>query len=141
MTPGSECAAMGKRKQTPPEFSKIISDFIFMMDNAKRDYQWNFEEVGKMDGLTQDYLHALELNDLDYKERAKVATKLALCRQRRREHKDMVEVLGPLVEFLESDKGKNLFNLMRETLGKTRRVEERLGNRTYIPRVLEEPPM
>lgn len=129
---------MAKRQQKTPEFSKSIGNFIDMMESAQRDYSWNYDEVGRMDALTQDYLHALELSDLDYKERAKVATRLSLCRQRRREHKNMVEVLYPLVEFLESDKGKNLLNLMRETLGKTRRVEERMGNRAYIPRVLEE---
>ena len=49
-----------------------------------------------------------------------------------------VEVLKPLVEFLESDRGKNLYNLVREALGKTRKVEERMETRVYIPRVLRE---
>ena len=91
-----------------------------------------------MDRLTQDFLHKLELDGLDYKERAKVATQLAKCRQARRECKDTVEILEPLVQFLESDKGKNLLNLVREALGKTRKVEERMETRTYIPRVLEQ---
>ena len=47
-------------------------------------------------------------------------------------------MLEPLVQFLESDKGKNLLNLMREALGKTRKVEERLETRTYVPRVLPQ---
>ena len=89
-----------------------------------------------MDRLTQDYLHKLELENLDYKERAKVATQLAQCRQARRACKDTVEVLKPLVEFLESDRGKNLYNLVREALGKTRKVEERMETRVYFPRVL-----
>lgn len=80
----------------------------------------------------------LELENLDYRERAKVATQLAQCRRIRRECKDTVEVLEPLVQFLESDKGKTLYNLVRETLGKTRKVEERMETRVYIPRVLEE---
>ena len=108
------------------------------MENAQKDYAWNYDEVNRMDRLTQDYLHKLELDNLDYKERAKVATQLAHCRQQRRECKDTVEVLEPLVQFLESDKGKNLLNLMREALGKTRKVEERLETRTYVPRVLPQ---
>jgi hypothetical protein len=108
------------------------------MENAQRDYAWNYDEVNRMDRLTQDYLHKLELDGLDYKERAKVATQLAKCRQVRRECKDTVEILEPLVQFLESDKGKNLLNLVREALGKTRKVEERMETRTYIPRVLEQ---
>ena len=109
-----------------------------MMEDASKDYAWNYDEVNRMDRLTQDYLHKLELDNLDYKERAKVATQIAKCRQARRACKDTVEVLKPLVEFLESDRGKNLYNLVREALGKTRKVEERMEARTYIPRVLKE---
>lgn len=128
---------MGKRRNKP-KFSATIGEFIKMMEDASKDYVWNYEEVNRMDKLTQDYLHKLELGNLDYKERAKVATQLAQCRRSRRECKDTVEVLEPLVQFLESDKGKNLYNLVRETLGKTRKVEERMETRVYVPRVLEE---
>ncbi len=125
-------------KRNKPKFSPIISDFVKMMEDATKDYAWNFEQVNRMDRLTQDYLHMLELGNLNYKERAKVATQLSQCRKARRECKDTVEVLKPLVEFLESDRGKNLYNLVREALGKTRKVEERMATRVYIPRVLEE---
>ena len=126
------------KKCSTPKFSPIISDFVKMMEEASKDYAWNYEEVGRMDRLTQDYLPKLELDNLDYKERAKVATQLAKCRQDRRACKDTVDVLKPLVEFLESDRGKNLYNLVREALGKTRKVEERMETRVYIPRVLKE---
>lgn len=126
------------KKKEKPKFSPYISEFCKMMEDAQRDYAWNYEEVNRMDRLTQDYLHKLELDNLDYKERAKVATQLSKCRQKRRECKDTVEVLEPLVQFLESDKGKNLLNLMREALGKTRKVEERMETRAYVPRVLSQ---
>lgn len=126
------------KRCSAPKFSAVISDFVKMMEDASRDYAWNYEEVNRMDKLTQDYLHKLELGNLGYKERARVATQLAQCRRARRECKDTVEVLEPLVQFLESDKGKNLYNLVREALGKTRKVEERMETRVYIPRVLEE---
>lgn len=126
------------KKSSKPNFSPVISDFIEMMKDASKDYAWNYEQVNRMDRLTQDYLHKLELGDLDYKERAKVATQLAQCRRSRRACKDTVEVLEPLVRFLESDKGKNLYNLVREVLGQTRKVEGRMETRVYVPRVLEE---
>lgn len=66
-----------------PQFSESISSFCKLMENAQRDYAWNYDEVNRMDRLTQDYLHKLELDGLDYKERAKVATQLAKCRQTR----------------------------------------------------------
>ncbi len=125
-------------KKRKPKVSPVISDFVKAMENAAKDFAWNLDEVTRMDRLTQDYLHKLEFGGLDYRERAKVATQLAKCRKSRRECKDTVEVLKPLVEFLESERGKNMYNLVREVLGKTRKVEERMETRVYIPRVLEE---
>lgn len=128
---------MCKNKQAPPQFSANISGFCSMAETAKRDYEWNREEVNRLDRLTQDYLHMLELDGLDYKERAKVATKLSQCRQLRRNSKDTVEILEPFIMFLDSDKGKNMMNLVREALGKTRKVEERMTGRTYRFKVYE----
>lgn len=58
---------MGKVKAVP-QFSESISSFCKLMENAQRDYAWNYDEVNRMDRLTQDYLHKLELDGLDYKE-------------------------------------------------------------------------
>lgn len=127
----------GKRTENP-KFSDTISNFCRTMDSAIKDYSWNYNEVNRMDKLTQDYLHKLELGNLGYKDRAKIATQLAICRKLRRECKDTVEVLESLVGFLDSDKGRQLMNLMREALGQTRKAEERMKTRTYRPRVLNE---
>lgn len=72
-----------KKQSKPPQFSESIGAFCRMMEDAQKDYAWNYSEVNRMDRLTQDYLHKLELDGLDYKERAKVATSLAKCRQAR----------------------------------------------------------
>lgn len=119
-----------------PQFSKRIEDFNAMVSDAIKDYYWNEDEVNRLDKLTQDYLHKLELESPDYSERAKIATQLARCRKLRRESKDTVEVLQPFVNFLESEKGKTMINLIGEALGKTRKVEERMDNRTYRYKVL-----
>lgn len=119
-----------------PHYSEEIGSFCRLLEGAQKDYTWNYNAVNQLDKLTQDYLHSLELGGFDYGERAKLATKLTKCRQNRRACKDTVEILEPLVQFLDSDKGKALFNLLREVLGKTRKVEERMETRTYVPRVL-----
>lgn len=128
---------MVKKQNVPPQFSHCINEFCNMVANATQNYAWNKEEMNKLDKLTQDYLHKLELGGLDYKGRAKIATKLTQCRKLRRMSKDTIEVLEPFISFLESDKGKNMMNLMKDALGKTRRVEERMVNRTYRNKVLE----
>jgi hypothetical protein len=127
-----------KKKSEPPKFSETISGTIEMLDDAISDYNWNYDEVGRLDRLTQDYLHKLELSDLNYGGRAKLATQIKKCRMERRACKDTTEILDPLVQFLESEKGKNMMNLLREVLGKTRKAEEWMENRTYRPRVLPD---
>ena len=126
------------KKQTNPQFSKTLEDFAEMIRCAQSDYAWNSDEVNRLNKQTQDYLHKLELEDLDYSERAKVATALRNCRRLRRMSKDTVEVLEPFINFLNTDRGRNLINLTNEVLGQTRKVEERMTTRTYRYRVLEE---
>lgn len=130
---------MEKPKRDSPNFSETISGFISMMEGAKKDYEWNDAERQRLEKLTQDYLHSLELDGLNYKQRARIATQLARCRQKRREHKDMVIALEPLIAFLDSDKGRQMLNLLREVLGKTRKIEALMENRRYFRRVLDEP--
>ena len=125
------------KKVNTPQFSATISNFCNMVNEVTRDYEWNRAEVNRLDKLTQDYLHQLELNDLAYHERAKIATQLTKCRRLRRESKDTVEILEPFIDFIESDKGKQTMNLMREALGKTRKVEKYMENRTYRYKVLD----
>lgn len=130
---------MGReRSEKNPTVSDVISDFCRTIDRAVKDYTQNYDEVSRMEKLTQDYLHKLELGNLNYKERAKVATQLAKCRKARRDCKDTVEILEPLVDFLNIGNGRNLVNLMREVLGRMRKAEERMKTRTYRPRVLDE---
>ena len=125
-------------KKNDPRFSERIKDICTMFDDVVKDHEWHGEQVNRMDQLTQDYLHKLELDGLKYEERAKVATQLAKCRQERRQHKDAVIILDPLVEYLETENGKRLLNLLREVLGKTRKAEAYMQTRMYFPRVLKE---
>ena len=126
------------KKNINPKFSETISNFCDMVTEVKSDYEWNKTEVNRLDRLTQDYLHQLELNGLNYQERAKVATQLTKCRQLRRASKDTVEILEPFVEFIESEKGKQAMNFMKEALGKTRKVENYMKNRTYRYKELDK---
>lgn len=125
------------RKKAPQKFSKSLSDILKLFDEVPKEYTWHYESVHTLELLTQDYLHRLELEGLLYEERAKVATQLMRCRQERREHKDAIQILEPLVEYLQTDYGKRALKMLREVLGKTRREEEYQQTRTYRPKVLD----
>lgn len=119
--------------------SEILSEFCELMDRVPKEYDSNYDEVHTLDYLTQDYLHKLELEDLDYQERAKIATQLSKVRKRRRACKNMVSVLEPLSEFLSGPKGRDLSNMCHQILGETRKIESQMADRMYFPRVLNEP--
>ena len=126
------------KKVKQPAFSPVIEDFCKMTEQARLDYEWNKAEVNRLDKLTQDYLHKLELDNLNYAERAKIATKLAECRKQRRASKDTVLILEPFITYLESDKGKLTLRSMKELLGNTRQIEKRMETRSYRSKILDE---
>lgn len=125
-------------KSERPTYSKYIGDFCTFVANAQQDYNYYREEVGKMDKLTQDYLHDLESGRLNYRERAKLSTELARCRRARRNSKDIVEMLTPLIEFCESEKGRQAIYTLQGVLGKTRKIERNMNVRSYHYRVLNK---
>ncbi len=125
-----------KKKHDGQKLSDSLSEICKLLDSAPKDYAWNMEQATEMDRLTQDYLHKLELDGLKYEERAKVATKIAKCRQQRRVYKDAAQILEPLARYLSGDKGRQTYNMMREILGQTRKIEEHMTTRVYYPRVL-----
>lgn len=82
-------------KDSKPKFSPQIEALLGLFNNIEADYYWNNNEVLRLDQLTQDYLHELELGGLKCAERSKIATKLSDCRKLRRKSKDTVEILEP----------------------------------------------
>ncbi len=134
-----ECKNMKHEKKVLP--SQFIKDFLDFIQNAKADYDYNFEAMRKEDRITQDYLHMLELEDLSYRERSKIATKLTANRQARRTHKDMVEELEPIIEFLSDPMNKKILDQMSQLLGKVRKIEGYHQNRFYTPKVILDEPI
>lgn len=115
--------------------SDEIKSIIASFEQAKQEYRDAKEAVNLFDKETQDILHSLELDDLTRNERNKKATRLRRVRISRRENKNLVEQNEPLVTFLESDKGRQMLNLLREVLGKTRKIEKYHATRVYHKRI------
>ena len=111
------------KKDNP--YSQSIKETCDMLNRAISDYNFAYERVHELDGL-------------NYEERAKLATKLTKLLQERREFKDIVATLTPLVEFLQSDRGATTLNLLKEVLGKTRKVENYMCSRTYRKRCTKD---
>lgn len=130
--------------------SKNIENFLNFYDAVKREYDTAFEMVNQCDKLTQDLLHRLELESLSTGEKNKIATQLKYCRKDRRYWKDIVEETESFVNMFnqneaslsdgkkkaEVEANRRFINMLRETLGKTRRQEGYHANRSYKPRII-----
>lgn len=115
--------------------SEIISSFLNLIKDAESDYQYAIEAQKVEETKTQDILHMLELDNLNYKERAKLATQLQEIRKVRRKYKAEVEELEEIVRFKREH--ENFLKLLRELLGRQRKIENIHGNRHYVPKIIK----
>lgn len=118
------------------ELSEIISEFLELMGQIQEQYSSSIKEVQRLERLTQDYLHLLELQENNYHERARIATQLGRCRVQRRPYKDEVMLLEPLVKYLETSKGKAMLAQLQHICTLLRNAEKMVQCRKYIPRVM-----
>ena len=100
-------------------------------------YDFCIEQIEREQLITQDLLHAIEFSD-NYKERYKYSTQLHYNRVRRREYKNAVAVLKPIVEFIRKEDNKKVLNRLLNILGEARKTKKHINEKTYSPRILEE---
>lgn len=124
---------MKNEQQSPSEMLKAFLDFI---EAAKSEYTYNLEAMKNEERITQDYLHKLELEGLNCRERSKIATQLVINRQNRRQYKDAVEELEPIVQFFEETQNRITLRKMSELLGAVRKVENYHQRRIYTPKAI-----
>jgi len=124
-----------KQNKLPSEY---LTEFLSFIKDAQSHCKFCEEEMHNQEALTQDYLHKLELDELNCAERNKIATKLATNRKDRRYYKDRVEELKPIVDFFADQQNKRVLDLLTQVLGQVRKQEGYHKYRTYIPRVLKE---
>ena len=124
-----------KKNKLPSEY---LTEFLNFIKDAQSHCKFCEEEMYNQESLTQDYLHKLELDDLNCTERSKIATKLAINRKDRRYYKDRVEELRPIIDFFADPQNKKTIDLLTQVLGQVRKQERYHEYRTYVPRVLKE---
>lgn len=115
------------------KYSTYLENFLNFIRNSEQIFKEAYDKVNEMNKLTQDYLHDIELGGLDYKGRAKIATKLKDARQTRRVNKDITILLEPLRDWVITHKGT--INELQQLLGQIRKEEKNLVNRQYFRRV------
>lgn len=116
------------------EYTKDIEAFLKTLKSAEENNRMSKEQLVYEDKLLQDILHKLELEDLNYSERAKLATQLKNSRKNRRKAKDTIEFTDAILEWLENN--KKPVEQLKQVLGKLRKIKEVQGARQYTPRIM-----
>ena len=115
---------------------KTLSGMLSIMQNLEMRYQANFSGVHEQDLITQDLLHKLELEQNNAVQLVQLAKQLKECRKTRRMMKDEIELMQPLMDFMQDGQNKRCVHQLQEALGKMRDVSKHHENRRYYPRVL-----
>ncbi|MBP3707547.1 MAG: hypothetical protein J6J36_02925 [Clostridia bacterium] len=115
--------------------SEIISTFLKLVDAIQKEYETAYGFVSEKDKELTDITHKAELTKLKQNEKAKLMTELQYNRRERRYWKNKVDEFQPLYELMSNSKEfKSAIAQLKQVLGKVRKAEEYLENRTYKPR-------
>jgi len=117
------------------EISHVIEQFLDLCNKGSQIYGASQATVEKYNKIDQDFLHAIELANLNYKQRAKLTTEAKNNRVQRRLAKDVVEVYAPLMEYLAKPENFAAIQMLKQVLGAIRKQEQYHQNRTYIKKV------
>ena len=114
--------------------SERLSEVLQYFREVKNIYDFTLQEIQNIECLQNDYLHKLEFNATEAKERNKLATALRKLRIERREIKEQEEALRELNEFI--NKNPDRINSLERILGNMRKIETTQAKRVYKPRIL-----
>ena len=117
---------MSAPKQKKP--SEVVSEFLNAIREFNAQLSYSAERKKKLESEINDVEHQLELTDMSYHEKAKLAVKLQDLLRERRFEKDRCENLTPIVEAWKS---ANYLSGIERALGEARKVERRFDNRCY----------
>lgn len=107
---------MGAKKDRSP-YSEELNRFIRFFEGVMQKYESCKMELNRQELLETDLLHLLELKCTSSRDRAKISAKLQKCLLCRRECKDTIALLEPLILFMNTDKGKFVINQLPQLLG------------------------
>lgn len=109
-----------------------VEGFLKFLKDASGELYAAKAEVDYCERKTQDILHELEIVDMTYHQRAHLSEELMNVRRQRREAKDMIELLTPVVEW--AGNANLVIGKLQTCLGAIRKSEEKQKNRVYWKR-------
>ena len=112
---------------------ETVHYFLELLNTIESDWDNLHDEIKQSEYEQEDFLHEIELSPLNSYEGFVITKKLQEVRQRRRELKNLKEVLLPLKDFLDHNQ-KMKIDLFK-VLTSMEKVEDNQSIRSYYPRV------
>lgn len=116
--------------------SEQLKAFLDYLDSVEAEYEYCQNEVDIENKRLQDFLHKIELEER-CEVRSKACTAFRKQRIHRRECKDRIGELEPIVKILRTKEFQRVRNSFAQALGAIRNFEKHEANRRYYPRVKE----
>ena len=120
-------------KKEDKKSSESISEFLNFTRDLQAQFDYHFNAVNDYDKATGDLKHQIELGPC--KDRNKAATALKKVLQKRRIHKDFVDVNSELVKYFKDPDFIKVYRRLEQLLGAVRKQEKYVeGQREYRSR-------
>ena len=104
--------------------SCYIENFLNFIREAKISYNYAKNSLDEKNMQTQDILHSLELLEHNYHETAKIAKILINVRQERRQYKDIIQKLEPIINW--QNNNLKIISNLEHLLGEVRKNEKQI---------------
>lgn len=120
-------------KKEDKKSSEYISEFLNFTRDLQALFDFHYGAVNDCDCACGDLKHQIELGP--YKDRNKAATAFKKVLQKRRIHKDFVDVNSELVKYFKDSEFVKVYRRLEQLLGAVRKQEKYVeGQRVYRPR-------
>ena len=120
-------------KKEDKKSSEYISEFLNFTRDLQALFDFHYGAVNDCDCACGDLKHQIELGP--YKDRNKAATAFKKVLQKRRIHKDFVDVNSELVKYFKDPEFIKVYRRLEQLLGAVRKQEKYVeGQRVYRPR-------
>lgn len=129
-----------KHKKEPvadvPQVSTTVKCFFDFLDAANMAYECAKSALSVEDKRAVDLIHMIEFES-DYNERGQICTQLHDSRLVRRNNKDILEELYPIVKWMSDAQHVKALSDLSAAINEMEKIEKRRGNRCYKFRVLD----
>lgn len=112
-----------------------IENLFLNLDDKKKQLE---HEIYNKEGEQDDWLHEIELGNLNGFELPKVARQLKQTRKERRILKNKLEIINTLKGFTDEYIKKGIIANVRQAITNIDTLKNNQDNRTYVPRIIKD---